>query len=631
MLAHAKTGGFRMIKRLAIATLAALATTGPMVADTPSALSAAQQAGAKIFQDRCASCHDQPGSKAPSRAVLGQISVDDIAKTLLLGPMAPQAHGLTVQQIGAVATYVSHKAVRPDPVATANMCAAPPKLTLAGAHWNGWGNDPDNSRFQPAPGFSAGDVGKLTLKWAFSYPGTMVYGQPTIVGGRVFVTSLTGRVQALSAQTGCTIWTYEAGAASRTAITVSTPRPGAHVAAIAYFGDETAMVHAVNADTGALLWKVRVDSHPAARVTGAPSLFAGRLYVPVASTEKVGASSPYQCCTFRGSVVALDAASGRQLWKTYTITETPSPYGKASDGTSLLGPAGASVWSSPTIDAARGRLYIGTSNSYSGAPTKSSDAIMAFNLRDGKLLWSNQVTTDDNFVVGCYVQKPPVCNFGICNGPGEGECPAKVGLDLDFGASTILRVLPSGKRILLAGQKSAMVYALDPDQNGKLIWKQKVGIGGPAGGIEWGMAADARTVYAPSSDIFMAAPDKAGGLSAIDIASGKPIWRAGADPKCTWGAQNCWGGTSQAVTAMPGVVFAGALDGHLRAFSSNDGKILWDFDAGGKFQTVNQGEQVGGSFNLGGATLAGGMLFVNAGYGRFVGQNGHVLLAFSVQ
>jgi polyvinyl alcohol dehydrogenase (cytochrome) len=620
-----------MIKRLAVAALATLATTNPVAADTPPALSATQQAGAKIFQERCASCHDQPGSKAPSRAVLGQLSIEDIGKILLLGQMAPQAHGLTVQQIGAVATYVSHKAVRPDPVATANMCTSVPPMNLAGPHYNGWGNDSANTRFQPTPGFNASDVAKLTLKWAFSYPGTMVYGQPTVVGGRVFVTSLTGRVQALDAQTGCTIWTYEAGAATRTAITVAPARAGSHAKSVAYFGDETAMVHAVNADTGALLWKARVDAHPAARITGAPAYYAGHLYVPVASTEEVGASPPYQCCTFRGSVVALDAASGRQLWKTYTIAETPHPYSKTKDGTPLNGPAGASVWSSPTIDTARGRLYIGTSNSYTGVPTKSSDAIMAFSLKDGKLLWSNQVSEEDNFVVGCYVQKPPVCTFGICNGPGEGECPTKVGLDLDFGASPILRVLPNGKRVLLAGQKSAIVYALDPDQNGKLIWKQKVGVGGAAGGIEWGMAADARTVYAPSSDIYMAPPDKAGGLTAIDIATGKPAWHADPHPNCAWGTQNCWGGTSQAVTAMPGLVFAGALDGHLRAYRDSDGKILWDFDAGGKFQTVNQGEQSGGSFNLGGATVAGGMVFVNAGYGRFVGQNGNVLLAFAVQ
>jgi polyvinyl alcohol dehydrogenase (cytochrome) len=620
----------RVTTGVAAAMAAALAGRLPAAADPPPALTAAQQAGARIFQERCATCHDQPGGKAPSRAQLGQRSVEDIAKALLLGPMAPQAHGMSIQEIGAVASYVSHKAVRPDPVATANMCKSPPPLDLSAPQWNGWGRDAANSRFQPSPGFDAQDIGKLTLKWAFSYPGSMVYGQPTIIGNRVFVTSITGRIQALDARSGCTIWTYETGTGTRTAISVVPASAGSHAHAIAVFAGEDAVVHAVDASTGALVWKQKVDQHPAARVTGAPAYDAGRLYVPVTSSEEVGASPPYQCCTFRGSVVALDAQTGRQIWKTYTIQQAPRPYAKAPDGTPLWGPAGASVWSAPTIDTKRGRLYVGTSNSYSGAPTKLSDAIVAFNLSDGKLLWSNQVTTGDNFVVGCFQVKPPICSYGICNGPGEGECPKQVGPDHDFGASPILSVLPNGKRVLLAGQKSAFVYALDPDQNGKLLWSQKVGVGGAAGGIEWGMAADQHTLYAPTSDIFMAPADKAGGLTAIDIASGKPLWHAAPNPICAWGTQNCTGAQSQAVTAMPGLVFSGALDGHLRAYRSDNGQIVWDFDAGRNFQTVNQGEQSGGSLNVGGPTLAGGMLFVNAGYGRFAGQNGHVLLAFGV-
>ena len=503
-----------------------------------------------------------------------------------------------------------------------------PALDLSGAQWNGWGRDSGNTRFQPAPGFDARDIGKLTLKWAFSYPGDMVYGQPAIIGGRVFVTSLTGRVQALDARTGCTVWTHETGAGTRTAITVAPAASGMAAKAVAYAAGEDAVVYALNADTGALLWKSKVDEHKAARVTGAPAWFEGRLYVPVASSEEAGAFPPYQCCTFRGSVVALDAASGRQVWKSYTIDQAPKPYGKAKDGTVLLGPAGASVWSAPTIDAKLGRLYIGTGNSYSGMPTSSSDAIMAFNLADGKKVWSRQVTADDNFLVGCYAQKPPVCSFGVCNGPGEGECPDKVGQDDDFGASPVLSVLQGGKRMLLAGQKSAMVYGLDPDQDGQLIWQRKAGIGGPAGGIEWGMASDGKAVYAPTSDIYVAPPDKSGGLTALDTVTGKVLWHADAHRVCDWGKDNCWGAQSQAVTVMPGLVFSGSMDGHLRAYDSASGAVVWDFDAGGNFKTVNQGEQSGGSLNLGGPTLAGGMMFVNAGYGRFAGQNGHVLLAF---
>jgi len=615
---------------LSLAPLAPItAQADPAAAPPPAAIAAARVAGGKLFAARCATCHGQPGVKAPSVAQLGDLSVEDIAKTLLLGKMAAQAQGLNLQEVGAIAMYLSHKAVRPDPDASANLCKTPQQPTdLAASGWNGWGVDAANTRFQPNPGFAAADIGKLKLKWAFSYTGAMVYGQPTIIGGRVFVTSQTGRVQALNAQTGCTIWTAELGAATRTAITVTAAPPGVKAHAVAYLADEKARVHALDADTGAELWAAKIEDHKAALITGAPAVFGGRVYVGVASSEEVGASPPYPCCTFRGSVAALDAATGKQVWKTYTIAQAPKPYRKAPGGFMLYGPAGASVWSSPTIDAKAGRLYVGTGNSYSGAPTTSSDAVIAMNLKDGKVVWATQVAPDDNFVVGCYQVKPPVCNYGICNGPGEGDCPQKVGPDDDFGASPILRVLPNGKRVLLAGAKSAIVYGIDPDAGGKILWHTKVGVGGPAGGVEWGMAADAARVYAATSDFAVTRPDLAGGLTAIDIATGKPAWTAAPHPVCAWGKENCWGSQSQAVTALPGLVLSGSMDGHLRAYAAADGKVVWDYDAGGSFETVNQGKQLGGSFNHGGATVAGGMVFVNAGYGRFAGQNGHVLLAF---
>lgn len=637
MLARMKNqGGWRMRLHLLASIGVAMGVTvaGPALADPapaagPAALAAARAAGEHLFAARCATCHDQPGSKAPGRAVLGALSVEDIAKTLLLGKMAAQATGLNLQEVGAIGVYLSHKAVRPDPDASANLCKLPhAPVDLKAAQWNGWGVDAANTRFQPKPGFAAAEIGKLKLKWAFSYTGAMVYGQPTVVGNTVFVTSQTGRVQALDALTGCTIWTYEAGAATRTAISVVAAPKGVAATSVAYLADEKARVHALDADTGRELWSTKIEDHKAALITGAPALYNGRLYVGVASSEEVGATPPYPCCTFRGSVVALDAATGKQVWKTYTIAEAPKPYTKAPGGFMLYGPAGASVWSSPTIDVKAGRVYVGTGNSYSGAPTKSSDAVLALNLKDGRVLWTTQVAPDDNFVVGCYQVKPPVCNYGICNGPGEGDCPQKVGPDDDFGASPILRTLPNGKRVLLAGAKSAIVYGIDPDAGGKVLWHTKVGVGGPAGGVEWGMAADGSRVYAATSDFAVTRPDLAGGLTAIDIATGKALWNAVPHPVCAWGKDNCWGSQSQAVTALPGIVLSGSMDGHLRAYAAQSGQVVWDYDAGGVFDTVNQGKQSGGSFNHGGATVAGGMVFVNAGYGRFAGQNGHVLLAF---
>jgi polyvinyl alcohol dehydrogenase (cytochrome) len=405
---------------------------------------------------------------------------------------------------------------------------------------------------------------------------------------------------------------------------------GPHNRALAFFGGEDAVIHALDANTGAQVWQASVDPHKAARITGAPVFYQNRLYVPVASSEEAGALPPYPCCTFRGSLVALDAASGQLIWKTFTISQAPHPYAKSPDGTQLFGPAGGSIWSAPTVDPALNRIYVGTGNSYSGVPVKTADAILALDLKTGKMLWSNEVFADDNFLVGCYIKKPPVCSFGVCNGPGEGECPQKVGPDYDFGASPILRTLPGGKRILVSGAKSGIVYGMDPDHGGKILWQTKTGIGGPAGGVEWGIAASPHIVFAPNSDIYLTLPELAGGMTALDIATGKTLWHAHPKPVCAWGVQNCWGSQSQAPTAIPGAVLEGGLDGHLRAFDAKTGAVTWDFDAGGSFATVNQGPQTGGSLNLGGPTVANGLLFVNAGYGRFAGQNGHVLLAFAL-
>jgi polyvinyl alcohol dehydrogenase (cytochrome) len=594
----------------------------------PPTVAAVKASGARLFAERCAQCHGNVGGNAPSRDQLGQLSVVDIYKTLAIGPMAPRAQGLSMQEISALAAFVNEKPGRPDPVATANMCHSAPPPDPRAAQWNGWGSDLINSRYAPDAGISAANVGQLKLQWAFSYPGDMIYGQPTIIDGRVFVTSITGRVQALDARTGCTIWTYESGSPIRTAITVAATGPQRR--ALAFFGDEDATSHALDANTGALVWQTRVDSHRAARITGAPVFYRDHLYVPVSSSEEIGALPPYHCCTFRGSLVALDAATGRQIWKTYTIAQAPDPYSKSPDGTQLLGPAGAAIWSAPTLDTTLNRIYVGTGDSYTGVPVKTSDAILALDMKTGHMLWSHQVLADDNYLVGCYIKKPSVCTYGVCYGPGEGECPQKVGPDYDFGASPILRSLPSGRRLLLSGSKSGVVYAMDPDKDGKLIWQTKVGIGGAAGGIEWGIAATPSTVYAPSSDLFVTEPALAGGITALDITTGKILWHAHPKPVCYWGPQNCWGSQSQAPTAAPGAVLEGGMDGHLRAFEAKSGAVIWDFDAGGGFATVNQGQQIGGAFSLGGPALAGGMLFVNSGYGRFAGQNGHVLLAFGL-
>jgi len=591
-------------------SLSAAAKDGP-----PSA------SGAKLYEQFCSGCHDHPKDRIPARDVIAKRTPDEVMQALTNGLMRAQAAGLNMNDRVAVSTFVTGKAPTGKSSAPeGNLCAQQDNATLDTTGWNGWGRDLDNSRFQPAPGLKDGDVPRLKVKWAFGYRASYIYGQPAIVGGRVYVTSSAGRVYSLDARTGCTHWTFDAKDAVRTAVSVVKMQasPGDAPRLTAVFGDDTATVYVLDADSGKLIWKKRLDSHPDARITGAPVFYQERLYVPVSSLEELSGAAPnYECCKFRGSVAALAAQGGNVLWQTYIIDQPPKPYRKTATGTQLYGPAGGSVWSAPTLDPKHGVLYVGTGNSYTDVPTARTDSILALELSTGAIRWVNQLRQKDNYIVGC--DAPAAA--------GQGDCPGTVGPDVDFGTSPILRTLTDGRQLLLTGQKSGQVYALDP-HSGKQVWTAQVGAGSSLGGIEWGSAADQSQMYAAVSD---AATAKPGGLVALRIADGKEVWHVDPPaPKCSWGPRNCLTAQSQAVSAIPGVVFSGSQDGHLRAYSSKDGHVVWDFDTAQPFTTVNGVPAVGGSLDNGGATIAGGMVYVNSGYGRITGQPGNLLLAFSV-
>ncbi|MBV8897775.1 MAG: PQQ-binding-like beta-propeller repeat protein, partial [Acidobacteriaceae bacterium] len=348
--------------------------------------------------------------------------------------------------------------------------------------------------------------------------------------------------------------------------------------------------------------------------------------------EAIGGDPKYQCCTFRGSVVALSAANGDKLWQTFTIPDPPKPTVMSPAGTQQYGPSGAAVWSSPTIDEQLGALYIATGDNYSDPPTDSSDAVLALDLKTGKLLWSNQLTHNDAYNNACSIPIP-------------GNCPATHGQDYDFGQPPILLTLPAGQRALVIAQKSGMAYGLDPGAKGKILWQTQVGQGGPLGGSQWGSASDGEKMYVGISDVGLgAAPDtkspkgyrlvldprKGGGLYALNAANGKVVWSAPATP-CAATRTDCSPAQSAAVTAIPGVVFSGSMDGHLRAYSSATGKVLWDTDTAREYPTVNGKPAHGGSIDAAGPAIVNGMLFVNSGYGQWGGMPGNVLLAFSVQ
>ncbi len=591
-----------------------------------SAALAQEPNGQALYNQHCGPCHAAPASTwALDRRFLRNMTPEAVLAAMNRGVMLPMAAALSAPERRAIAEYVTGKGLKESPAwppqPIVKPCPSDSGKTFdpsAGPRWAGWGVDSTNGRFQPAEmaGLAAAEVPRLKLKWAFGFPDANgAIGHPTVAGGRVFIGSLSGAVYSLDAASGCAYWHYQASAVGARSAIVFGPADGGRFAA--YFGDLEANVYALDAASGKLLWKTRVDDHPWARVTGGPQLDGGRLYVPVASFEELAAADPkYECCKFRGSLVALDARSGKQIWKTYVIPETPRPTRKSESGTQQWGPSGAGIWASPTLDPKAKAIYVATGDSYSEPAAPNSDAVLALDMGTGKILWSRQTHKGDAWNLSCLH-------------PEQHNCPKGAGPDFDYGSSPILRTLPGGRRVLLAGQKSGVLYALDPDRKGAILWQARLGKGGILGGIEWGPAADDKTVYAALSDLEPNKPDAGGGLFAIQIATGERLWFTPPAPPACAGRRGCSQAQPGAVTLIPGAVFSGSLDGHLRAYSAADGKILWDFDTLKEFPTVNGVKATGGSLNGAGPTVAGGMVFVNSGYMVF-GIPGNVLLAFSV-
>jgi polyvinyl alcohol dehydrogenase (cytochrome) len=635
--------GFGVIGALALVWLG---VSPPAVAQAPTS------AGQQVWETRCKSCHEPPVERAPGRAQIAQRPAADIVTALTAGVMVPMAQGLSPDQIKAVADYITQPAPSagqaampseaarllavPTPVGSDPMCKVNNPIKAGVSDWPSVRLDDRSTAFQRKPGLTVADLPKLKLKWAFSMAGG---GQPTVVGDYLFMANRSGVFYALDTKTGCVHWVQK-GVVSRSSPPVarSTVAPSGW---ITFVGAANRIVHAYDAQTGQELWKSdSLESHPSSLLTGSPVLAGDVLLVPISSIEEASSMDKnYACCTFRGSLAALDARTGKTLWKTYTITEAAHPIGRTNaSGKPLTGPAGAAVWSAPTVDKKRGLVYIVTGDSYTDVDQKGSDAAFAIEIKTGKVRWQHQVTEKDNFVMGC--------------GPTgkTGNCPSPMGPDYDFGATPVLFDLPGGKQVLMAGQKSGIVYGFQPS-NGKLLWKTQVGVGSALGGVEWGIGADDKRLYVPVADLVglmmeaRGAPSAGGpagqkaGLYALDPATGKILWSAPAPVapckygKAEYGVAGCIRAQSAAPAVIPGAVFSGTLDGWFRAYDSATGKVIWSYSTTAQsYDTVNgiKGQPGGGIDGMGPA-IADGMVFTMSGFNGAsrIGSNGvNVLLAF---
>jgi len=571
------------------------------------------ESGFRVFQTQCMQCHGNPAvERAPSPSVIRELPPEKIYEALTTGAMKTQGQKLSDEEKRMTALFMSGRPVGSSQAGDAksmpNQCATNPPLAAptSGAAWNGWSPDATNARFQSAKaaGLTVDQVPRLKLKWAFGYPNSVsAFGQPSVVSGRVFVGTDTGFIYSLNAETGCVYWSFEAKGSVRNAIGMG-PVKGRGAAKYAiYFGDAHSNVYGVNAQNGELLWMTHTDDNFAARITAAPTVYDGRLYVGVSSSEEFAAATlDYPCCTSRGSVLALDGSTGKQIWKTYVVDE-PKPTKKNSKGVQQYAPAGASVWNSPTIDPKRRAVYFGTGDSETEPAPKTSDSVMALDLDTGKVLWSYQAQANDAFLGGC--------------GPNTKteNCPNEVGPDWDIGNSPILRTLPDGRRLLVAGTKNGDVFALDPDKKGALAWRVNIA-DKPRTGIVWGGAADEQNAYYGLSG---------GGVVAVRLANGEKRWYSALGTSAEKRS-----GNSAATSAIPGVVFNGGSNGVLNAIASEDGHSLWQFDTARDFDTVNKVKAKGGSMSAPGPVVAGGMVFVGSGYAVLGAvEPGNVLLAFA--
>ncbi|MFT3726005.1 MAG: PQQ-binding-like beta-propeller repeat protein [Hyphomonadaceae bacterium] len=614
-------------------------TSDPVVqaAHNGAATLAAKAAGEEVYKKHCAACHDNPEvSKAPSRETLSRVSALYVTNALIMGKMTAQGAPLSAVEVSNVSDYLSGGEANATGWIEPNRCPAnrrTPKLdakpTVSGFGYN-YSNRRELSYAQS--GLKPGDLDNMEVAWTLAFPQvSTMRGQAAVVGDTLFLPMAdNNRLFALDISTDkpCVQWVYDGGRSLRTSAGYGEMSNGQKIVMV---GDMGGFVHAIDAKTGRKMWEADVKFFQNQMVTSTPVLYKDRVYAPISQYElPAAAANSYVCCKARGGITALDAKTGKKIWAQATMPEA-QPLKDRGDGQFIWGPSGAPIWNSASLDVKRNRLYVGTGEANSGPAHPNTDALLSFDLDTGKIVWAHQATADDVYNLGCFPGRESNKN---CSGP-------TVYRDVDFGASTIFTKAPNGKELVLGGQKSGSVWAMNPD-DGSVIWRTALGHGTAMGGIHWGIAADDNHIYAPISNVGRAVPTDPAydaekikpGLYALNLNDGSIAWQFNTTPDCPDerkarlpGCQRL-AGISAAPSVIGDYVVAGGLDGMLYVLDRKTGALKWKYDTAQKYTGANGVEGNGGSFDAASIIATHGLLIVNSGYGMFGQAPGNVMIAF---
>jgi polyvinyl alcohol dehydrogenase (cytochrome) len=593
---------------------------------------------AALFKTSCAICHEVPETKAPPTATLRQLPANQILMTMEFGKMQPQAAALKPEQRVRIAKWLAaEEDARRDAWIAEQACPGDTPVSVMGNA--NWGLGRDNARHASDVTIKRGDVKKLELLWSVALPAvTAMRSQPVVAGDTVFLGSKGAHLLALDRRSGCVRWSFKTDAPVHSALTLDRTPDGV---ATVFFADEMATVYAVDASGGTLRWRERVKWFPTSIVSGPLTYHDGLLYAPLSSFEVAAAGLPtHECCRSHGGIAALEAATGKAVWR-YDTTPHAAKTHVNRDGVQMWGPSGAVVWNAPTVDAKRGALYFGTGQNSSSPATDRSDAIIALDLKTGAQRWVFQALANDAWNAACL--------------GGGASCPKEGGPDFDFGASVILLERRQGD-LLLAGQKSGEVFALDPDRNGAVVWRKRIGAGSSNGGVHHGMATDGKRIYVPIADPERKIPGYVPkpGVYALAVDDGKLLWSHPVERGCAfdpadaplvglaemahgksdrspWPACSYYYGQSAAAVVARDVVYAGALDGRLRMFDARNGRLLRVIETAQPFSASNGVRGHGGAIDVGGAIVNGDQLFILSGYGMFGQMPGNLLLVYGIR